>query len=236
MSEQTPTPADMARQLRKQEDFLGKLLSGDALRQTRYTRVVMLEAAAMLDALSAQPGQPAAVPEGWKLVPVEPTEDMEAAGWIDKEDVCPCDIYRAMLSAAPPAPVQGDGWSGVVAEIAAERRRQIEEEVWLPGHDDEEHRDGSLALAGAAYAISGAGDRDIYQNGRPESLAGLVWPWAGAWWKPKDRRRDLIRAAALIVAEVERLDRASARPLSEGSDRLKAALDAVGPKPRPKEG
>jgi hypothetical protein len=27
------------------------------------------------------------------------------------------------------------------------------------------------------------------------------------WWKPKDRRRDLVRAAALIIAEIERLDR-----------------------------
>ena len=30
------------------------------------------------------------------------------------------------------------------------------------------------------------------------------WPWALNWWKPKDRRRDLIRAGALIVAELER--------------------------------
>ncbi|HEY1244085.1 MAG TPA: hypothetical protein VGF29_04560 [Hyphomicrobiaceae bacterium] len=33
-------------------------------------------------------------------------------------------------------------------------------------------------------------------------------PWPGdlAWWKPKDRRQGLIAAAALIVAEIERLD------------------------------
>ena len=31
--------------------------------------------------------------------------------------------------------------------------------------------------------------------------------WDSEWWKPKDRRRDLIRAGALIVAEIERLDR-----------------------------
>jgi hypothetical protein len=36
-----------------------------------------------------------------------------------------------------------------------------------------------------------------------------LWPWHDDWWKPKDRRRDLIRAAALIVAEIERLDRAA---------------------------
>jgi len=36
----------------------------------------------------------------------------------------------------------------------------------------------------------------------------IVSAWAREWWKPKDRRRDLIRAAALIVAEIERLDHA----------------------------
>jgi hypothetical protein len=35
------------------------------------------------------------------------------------------------------------------------------------------------------------------------------WPWLSKWWKPKDRRRDLVRAAALVIAEIERLDRAS---------------------------
>lgn len=45
------------------------------------------------------------VPTGWKLVPVEATEEMEAAGWIDKEDVSPSEIYWAMLAAAPTPPV-----------------------------------------------------------------------------------------------------------------------------------
>lgn len=81
----------------------------------------------------------------------------------------------------------------VIDEIAAERARQISKEGWTPEHDDH-HNDGSLARAAASYA---AGER-------------LWWPWRDSDWKPKDRRRDLIRAAALIVAEVERLDRAQA--------------------------
>jgi hypothetical protein len=40
------------------------------------------------------------------------------------------------------------------------------------------------------------------------------WPWSLHWWKPKSPRRDLIRAAALIVAEIERLDRADSRAAS----------------------
>lgn len=41
------------------------------------------------------------VPEGWQLVPVNPTDVMVEAGWIDKEDVTPFEIYVAMLAAAP---------------------------------------------------------------------------------------------------------------------------------------
>ena len=43
----------------------------------------------------------------WRIVPVEPTEAMVEAGWIDKEDVDPDDIWRAMIAAAPsPIPEQ----------------------------------------------------------------------------------------------------------------------------------
>lgn len=48
----------------------------------------------------------AGAPDGWRLVPVQATPEMEAAGWIDKEDVCPCEIYAAMLAAAPQPPAQ----------------------------------------------------------------------------------------------------------------------------------
>jgi hypothetical protein len=34
-----------------------------------------------------------------------------------------------------------------------------------------------------------------------------MWPWSREWWKPRNSRRDLVRAAALIVAEIERVDR-----------------------------
>ena len=81
----------------------------------------------------------------------------------------------------------------VIDEIAAERKRQIEVEGWTVEHDDK-HSDGSLAMAATCYAT-------VYP------LAGSYWPWDIKWWKPKDRRRDLIRAGALIVAEIERLDR-----------------------------
>lgn len=38
---------------------------------------------------------------GYEIMPINPTEEQIQAGWIDKEDVNPEDIYRAMHAAAP---------------------------------------------------------------------------------------------------------------------------------------
>lgn len=89
----------------------------------------------------------------------------------------------------------------VIDEIAAERRRQVEVEGWTASHDDW-HDKGEMALAGACYAHPNL--KMLWPADVPKE-----WPWEDKWWKPKGRRRDLIRAAALIVAEVERLDRAT---------------------------
>ena len=89
----------------------------------------------------------------------------------------------------------------IIDEIAAERRRQIEQEGWTPEHDNV-HSGGQMAMAAACYALSSAGVADWL---RVTSLK--LWPWGREWWKPTTRRRDLIKAGALIVAEIERLDR-----------------------------
>lgn len=101
----------------------------------------------------------------------------------------------------------------VVDEIAAERKRQIEVEGWTPEHDDE-YAHGELSMAAAVYAAHTSADIQIHDPkihiGRVEEAQRFVrmcWPWSDGWWKPKSRRRNLIRAAALIVAEIERLDR-----------------------------
>jgi len=51
----------------------------------------------------------------------------------------------------------------------------------------------------------------VDQRGHVASAAfhsiGFGWPWNMVWWKPKNYRRDLVKAAALLVAEIERLDR-----------------------------
>lgn len=88
------------------------------------------------------------------------------------------------------------------SDVLAERQRQIEAEGWTPEHDDA-HGAGSMAFAAAAYAVHAhAGPR----------LSSPLWAWTGwsrDWWKPKGARRDLVRAAALLLAEIERLDRAA---------------------------
>lgn len=91
----------------------------------------------------------------------------------------------------------------VIAEIAAERRRQIEVEGWDTKHDDDFNDSGELAAAAGCYALASC---DLMDWMRICALD--LWPWKRDWWKPRGRRRDLIRAAALIVAEIERLDRA----------------------------
>jgi hypothetical protein len=95
-----------------------------------------------------------------------------------------------------------DGLSQAARDVLAERQRQISAEGWTTGHDDE-HATGGLALAAACYAISGRG-----VNQWPmEAMLYDWWPWDRKWWKPKTRRRDLVKAAALILAEIERIDR-----------------------------
>jgi hypothetical protein len=94
-------------------------------------------------------------------------------------------------------------------DVDRERQRQIVEEGWSFAHDDA-HDDGALARAGAAYAeYAGSSEGDAVRRDWDNRNEGVpdCWPWARKWWKPKDRRRDLVRAAALIVAEIERLDR-----------------------------
>ncbi|MGR0183189.1 hypothetical protein [Azospirillum aestuarii] len=92
----------------------------------------------------------------------------------------------------------------VLVEITHERLRQIEQEGWTPEHDDK-HGNGEMATAAACYVLNGADS----PNPAPPNAYPTWWPWVARWWKPKDRRRDLIRAAALLVAEIERLDRAT---------------------------
>ncbi len=91
-------------------------------------------------------------------------------------------------------------------EIAAERRRQIEVEGFTAEHDDR-HDEGEIAAAAASYAINAADQLHPYTQGDGCNAKPDWWPWDEQWWKPKDPRSDLVRAGALILAEIERIDR-----------------------------
>jgi len=88
------------------------------------------------------------------------------------------------------------GYSAAAMEVLAERQRQIVSEGWTAEHDAD-WRCNELIRAAACYLLPG-----LY----PEH-----WPWAEKWWKPKGRRRNLVRAAALIIAELDRMERAGVR-------------------------
>ncbi|HGL4483168.1 TPA: hypothetical protein ACKE6T_004383 [Klebsiella oxytoca] len=85
------------------------------------------------------------------------------------------------------------------ADVLAERQRQITAEGWTPEHDDK-YQHCEMAVAAACYIMA---DDD------PRADVPELWPWPSEWWKPTDVRRDLVKAGALILAEIERLDRAA---------------------------
>jgi hypothetical protein len=87
--------------------------------------------------------------------------------------------------------------------IAAERRRQVDEEGRTPEHDDG-HIYGELARAGAAY-VAAAVWPDSYE-------AENFWPWDLDGLRfTDDSIRKLVKAGALIAAEIDRLLREAAR-------------------------
>ncbi|BGD82912.1 hypothetical protein CRPA11_14490 [Pseudomonas aeruginosa] len=107
------------------------------------------------------------------------------------------DELRSLLAAAPGKEVP-QAW----LDVQSERRRQINVEGWTPEHDDK-HETGALASAAGCYAMFSL----AYPAGDPSHF----WPWDKSWWKPSpDGRRNMVKAGALILAEIERLDRAAA--------------------------
>lgn len=89
-------------------------------------------------------------------------------------------------------------------DVQAERMRQIAREGFNYHHDDiqTEHE---LERAAASYAWYVAEPNSASMTQPP-----LMWPWDAKWWKPKNERQDLVRAAALLIAAIERYDREAA--------------------------
>lgn len=152
-----------------------------------------------------------------KLQTAVPVSDMEAIIAYEGEDgrwwFRPAaefnERFKRTVAGERSTPAEPTAWVCVLAE----RRRQVSVEGWTPEHDDS-HKNGDLALAAACYASNAAswlrhGQTMPHVKYRDLS-PGSRWPWQAKWWKPTNERRDLVKAAALILAEIERLDRANA--------------------------
>lgn len=87
--------------------------------------------------------------------------------------------------------------------IADERQRQVDQEGWTIAHDDE-FEEEQLSLAAASYAMPDRRRKFLSTRNIPH-----FFPWRFEFWKPSpdNRIKELIKAGALIVAEIERLQR-----------------------------
>jgi hypothetical protein len=100
--------------------------------------------------------------------------------------------------------------------VIRERLRQIRGEGWTPGHDDSEHQFGELTVAAVCYADTAIIQAEqLRKQGIDQPLPDCYihsrWPWSRAWWKPRGVVRNLARAAALLVSEIDRMLRLFAR-------------------------
>lgn len=97
-----------------------------------------------------------------------------------------------------------------ILDVVDERLRQIKE-GWTSVSDDA-HVDGELATAAVSYVVSSiAWAFEGQESSEIVSKPPKTWPWLKHWWKPTSQRRDLVKAAALIIAEIDRLDRLEKR-------------------------
>ena len=87
--------------------------------------------------------------------------------------------------------------SNAVQSVIAERQRHQSAEGWTPEHDDQ-YSKSQLLWASSCYVLNAI---------HPFNRIPFDWPWTPEWWKPTNPRRDLVKAGALILAEIERIDR-----------------------------
>lgn len=94
--------------------------------------------------------------------------------------------------------------SKAILDVCSERILQIGK-GYDAAHDDE-HAKGELLYAGVVHTLPYLGPITL---GQLVDVANRLWPWSHKYQKSCDRRRDLVIAASYLVAEIERLDRAT---------------------------
>lgn len=91
--------------------------------------------------------------------------------------------------------------------IADERQRQIEKEGWTLAHDFFECPCGQLVAAAISYALTEEERKKLRHLAKTDEDVPPTWPFEKAYWKPcpDDRIKELVKAGALIAAEIDRL-------------------------------
>ena len=84
---------------------------------------------------------------------------------------------------------------GSISLVTQERLRQIYVEGWTPAHD-KFHQPNDLSRAALCYILKNINSEIIGFDD--------IWPWETDYFKPEDEIRNLVKAAALIMAEIDK--------------------------------
>lgn len=135
--------------------------------------------------------------------------------------VCGCDpaADRVIAALQESGAIPDGGLTAAAHDVLAERRRQVEVEGWTIDHDDK-HANGEMASAAACYVTAPLMSRIEREWVPPDQPK--AWPWHWTWWKPSFRRRNLVKAAALLIAEIERIDRSEQAYIDEERRKTRA--------------
>jgi hypothetical protein len=120
---------------------------------------------------------------------------------------------------APVLPGLKEQPTRAIEDVDRERQRQIAK--GFNAESDDQCMQGELVFAAASFAlraIKDGSDTALFasiglaplraeRNFGWVGAGGLFWPWAKEFPWGNDRRMRLVKAAALLVAEIERLDR-----------------------------
>ena len=97
--------------------------------------------------------------------------------------------------------------------ILGERQRQASEEGWTFEHDDR-HKNHELVRAAICYLETESTRKLAGPHYSHPEVVPHKWPWDDKYWKPTpdDRVKELVKAGALIAAEIDRLQRKKSHP------------------------
>lgn len=103
--------------------------------------------------------------------------------------------------------VDDSTYTPILRDAIQERARQVRGEGYDVEHDCGHTRQELTRAAMAYLAANTAGPNGFDYMTAPPS----IWPWARDDWKPSDKRRNLVKAIALLLAEGERADHFAAK-------------------------